>query len=100
KLEVSVLLKRDLADDRDAPPPDVLVRAPPAHDGTHLGGVFPKQIGDVMRNLIDVVPPGAGSYQLLVQGKHGRGPALAMTSLAYELHRGVSLFTKPGLTPQ
>ena len=59
-----------------------------------------RQVANVMRYLVDVVPPGTCNDHLLVHRQHLRCPAIPMTPLAHEPDGGIALLAKPGLAPE
>ena len=64
-----------LRDDRGPADPEVLVIRPDPQLYGELPGMRVEQVGEAVRDLVDVVPPGAGADHLLVHVQHVQPPA-------------------------
>src|SRR6266568_6622186 len=90
----------DLADDRAAPQPAIIVVGPAGHHRRHLVRARAQQGADAMGHLVHVVPPRAGRDHLPVHGQQRRGLQATCCRHAGERRRGVALLAVLRLAPE
>src|SRR5581483_9978716 len=101
EIEIGLRLEAELGEDRAPALPEIVAASPREHRPAHaLGLAAEDRAQAVARDLVDVVPPGAGDDHLLVHRERARRLEVARRADSGELDRRVAVLAVARAAPE